>query len=836
LSVNSITRRKFMKSCGKVTATAAATAVGPYVDSAEAMELSEGGRDFSPTTGAQREVIPSACWQCVARDAILCYVENGRLVKIEGNPKSIRNRGRICAKGQAGISQLYNPDRLLYPLKRIGERGQGKWQRITWDEALNLLVDGGEIAGTKVKGLKALREEGTPEKFMFHYGRMVGSDSAIIKDNFLPAYGTKTVAGHTTICEGAKWVAQELTWGKHYDVNDVEHTNMILNFGCNFYEAHTSHIQLAQRAVNAQARGVKLVTFDVRLSNTAARSDEWIPIRPGTDGAVALAMCKVIMDEDLYDSDFIETWTNVTPRQLKDHLAQYTPEWAEGISGVPAARVRTLAIQFAKANPGTCVSYRGAVAHYNGVENERAIKMLDAICGHIDVKGGTCHGVGAKFSYPKASGHPVGLKIIDGFPGQIAYPTHHVDHQVLKMIKDGRNGRPDIYMIYCYNPAYVNGGCQENIDILKDEKLIPFFVSVDIAMGESTHLADLVLPDVSYLERWSWDNMVSYEMVPEFYLRQPVVESRGECRQFQDVAIEIAERLGIDLGFESTVDFIKRSCKESGVDFEYLKKNGVWHAENAVPKYLSYSEKLNESAYAADDILFDKATGVYWNWTKSNAKNKEEAVEKGYTDTKYGYEGYVGQKIGNAVFGGFKPDKINKSGKFELYSGFLEKSGFCPLPSYIPVPEHQDLKNGEMILTTYKVNVQSQSRTQNNKWLTEIYHENPLLIHPETAAANGINDGDRVLVKSEIGTIEAVAKCTEGIHKSVVSCSFHCGHSQHGEYASGKKTVVHQCEPDCGRKWWKGIGVNPNWLIPSKPDPIGGQMRFMDTVVSIAKA
>lgn len=825
-----------MKSCGKVTATAAATAGGACIGSVEAMELSEGGRDFSPTTAAERKVIPSACWQCVARDAILCYVENGKLVKIEGNPKSIRNRGRICAKGQAGISQLYDPDRLLYPLKRVGKRGEGKWQRITWDEALDLLIEGGEIAGTKVKGLRAIREEGTPEKFMFHYGRMKGSDSAIIKDNFLPAYGTKTVAGHTAICEGAKWVAQELTWGKHYDVNDVEHTNMILNFGCNFYEAHTSHIQLAQRAINAQARGVKLVTFDVRLSNTAARSDEWIPIRPGTDGAVALTMCKVIMDEGLYDADFIETWTNVAPQELKDHLKQCTTEWAEGVSGVPAARIRTLAIQFAKAHPGTCVSYRGAVAHYNGVENERAIKMLDAICGYIDVKGGTCRGVGAQFSYPKASGHPVGLKIVDGFPGEIAYPTHHSDHQVLKMIKDGRNGRPDIYMIYCYNPAYVNGGCRENIDILKDEKLIPFLVSIDIAMSESTHLVDLILPDVSYLERWSWDDMVSYDMVPEFYLRQPVVENRGECRQFQDVAIEIAKRLEIDLGFESTVDFIKRSCEQSGVDFEYLKKNGVWHAENAVPKYLSYSEKLKDSAYAAEDILFDETTGVYWNWTKSNARSRQEALEKGYTDTKDAYKGYVGQKIGNAVFAGFKPDKINKSGKFELHSGFLEKKGFDPLPGYLPVPEHRNLRNGELILTTYKVNVQTHSRTQNNKWLTEIYHENPLLIHPETAAANGINDGDRVLVKSETGTIEAVAKCTEGIHKSVVSCSFHCGHWQYGEYASGKKTILHKCEPDCSRKWWKGVGVNPNWAIPSKPDPIGGQLRFMDTVVTVTKA
>ncbi len=341
------------------------------------LKLEEGGRDFSPDTGKERQVIPSACWQCVARDTILNYVEDGRLVKIEGNPASIRNRGKICAKGQAGINQVYDPDRVLYPMLRVGKRGEGKWKRLSWDEALDLLVNGGDIARHSVKGLKNLLDEDHPEKFMFHYGRMKGSDSKIIKDNFLAAFGTKTIGNHTNICEGGKWVAQELIWGKHYDVNDVEHTNMILNFGCNFFETHTSHIQLAQRAINAMTeRGVKLYTFDVRLSNTAAKSTEWIPIKPGSDLAVVLAMCNVIMSNGLYDHDFIETWTTVTVKQLKAHLKRYTPEWAEQLSGVPASKIESLAIEFANARPGTYISYRGPVAHYNGVEAERAFKRL----------------------------------------------------------------------------------------------------------------------------------------------------------------------------------------------------------------------------------------------------------------------------------------------------------------------------------------------------------------------------------------------------------------------------------------------------------------------------
>ncbi|RMH04295.1 MAG: DMSO reductase, partial [Planctomycetota bacterium] len=168
--------------------------------------LVQAGRDVSPRTGGELKAIPSACWQCVTRDSIIGYVEDGRLVKIEGNPESGRTRGKLCARGQAGMNQSYNPDRILYPMKHVGEeRGDGKYKRISWDEALDELT----------ARLKKLRDAGTPEKFMFHYGRMKASSSEIIKKYFLPAYGTGTIGNHTAICEGAKWVGQELTWGKH---------------------------------------------------------------------------------------------------------------------------------------------------------------------------------------------------------------------------------------------------------------------------------------------------------------------------------------------------------------------------------------------------------------------------------------------------------------------------------------------------------------------------------------------------------------------------------------------------------------------------------------------
>ena len=828
-------------------ASAAALAAGKTIGStalAGTVDLVEGGKDFSPETGAERKMIPSACWNCVTRDSMIGFVEDGRLVKLEGHPDSIRGKGKICAKGAAGINQLYDPDRILYPMKRVGKRGEGKWKRITWDAALTDLAS----------RLKKLRDEGHPEKFMFHYGRMKASSSKIIKSAFLGAYGTGTVGNHTSICEGGKWTAQELTWGKHYDNWDFDNTKFVLNFGSNCLEAHTNGIPVSQRLIDAVVdRKVKLITFDVRISNTAAKSTEWVPVRPGTDGAVALAMCREIMNAGLYDKDFFKfikatkdrnASTDQKVAELKKHLAQYTPEWAEKISGVPAAKIKSIALELAKTKPASVISYRGAVAHYNGTDTERAIQMLAAITGNIDNPGGRCRAVGAKWKYPKGPKGPKAkaLKISHGFKGQIAYPTHGANHQVLKMIKDGKAGRPEIYMWYCYTPVYANGECQENIDILKDESLIPFTVNVNAYYDESAALADLILPNPSYLEWWDWEDMVSPNQIPEYYIRQPFVKPLGESRDFKDVVCELAERMGFPLGFNSAEEFVKKSCemtpgvKEAG-GFEYMKKHGVWHDPNAKPKYYMYKKEVSADDLKKEGVVLDEATGVYWNWKKAKVESEAAAREKGYTKVSKAYKSYVGQKIGDKVYAGFKPDAVNKSGYFEVYSELLEAKKIQPLPTYTPIPSHEKMGPDELILTTYKVAVQIHSRSANCKWLTEIYHDNPAMINSKTAKGLGIKTGDKIKVKSEIGEITTTANVTEGVVPGIIAISHHLGHWEYGRYASGKKApLAGDNDPDLKLKFWDTYGVHPNWIIPNRPDPVSGQQSWMDTVVKVTKA
>jgi anaerobic selenocysteine-containing dehydrogenase len=755
------------------------------------------------------------------------YVEDGKLVKIESNPKSNRTQGKMCAKGQSGINDEYFPDRILSPLKRAGKRGEGKWKKISWDEAI------GEISGK----LKKLKEAGTPEKFMFHYGTLKASSAALIKDVFLKTYGTGTIGNHTSTSTSAKKVAQELTWGKFFDNWDFDNTKYVLNFGSNIQEAHINHVPCSSRLITSRVEnGAKSVTFDVRYSNTAAKSSEWVPIKPGTDGAVVLAMCNVIMQNDLYDKDFftfIRATENVNDSTdnkisaLKAHLKQYTPAWAEKISGVSASKIEAIAKEFASAKPGVVISFRGAIAHYNGVETERAIQMLSAITGNIDNPGGRCRGVKPDWKYPEGpKDKPAAkrLEIVDGT--EAALPTHHVSHEAFKMIKDGSKGRPEVYMWYCYNPVYVNGETKMIADVLKDESMLPFTVAVTNVYDESSKLADIILPDATYLERWDWEDNYSPTQIPEYYIRQPLVKPLGEARDFGDVVIKLADKIGMPLGVgASKEEFVGKSCEmtpavKAAGGLEHMKKKGVLYDKKATPHFNGYKEEAK-----TDGATLDEATGVYWKGSGD------------YTKTKGAYKQYVGQKIGDKAYKGFKPDKLNKTGYFELYSAIMKDKGFGALPTWMPIPEHDKMKSDELVLTTYKIAIQILSRSSHRKWISEVHHDNPAWMNPKTAADRGISNGDKIKVRSSVGELATTAYVTEKITPGVIAISFHLGREESGRYGSGKKSPeAHDNDPDIKHKFWDTYGVNSNNIIPNASDPISGQLRCMDTVVTVSKA
>jgi len=841
-------RRNFLK-LGAAIAAGTSLLVNKEAN-AQSPELLKGGKDYSFLSGAERTSVPTACSLCASHCAALAFLDGGYVVKVEGQPESQRTLGKVCAKGQAGHTQVYDPDRILQPLKRIGKRGEGKWEKISWDEALTQLTE----------RLRKLRDEGHPEKFMFHHGWISASADRLINKVFLPSYGTATIADNSCLGQSARLMAHELTWGGHEDSWDFDNTRYVLNFGSNVMEAHTNHVALARRLSYALVdRNMKMVTIDVRLSNTAAKSNRWIQIKPGTDLAVILAMCNVVMNEGLYrgQGEALLAYCQVTPdpdastegkiAALNEYLSEFTPGWAEKISGINAGDIREIATEFANAKPACVISSRGATAHHNGVETERAIQILAAITGNIDNPGGRCMGVVPEWKYPAGpEDKPESrrLEILEDFEGDVVLPVHGVGHQVLNMIKDGRAGRPDVYMWYNYNPVFSNGNSKENINILKDESLIPYTVAITPFYDESAALADLILPDAVYLERYDYEEGISPTQKPEYYIRQPVVKPQGDARDFKDVCCELAERMGFPLGFKDAEEFLQQSCdltpvvKEKAGGFRGMKKWGLWYDKEARPVYYAYRQPVSTEMLQAEGVILDEASGVYWNWKLAGAASEEEAREQGYRHTPDAYKGYVAQKFGDAVYKGFTPDRINKSGYFEIYSPILAEKSLSPLPRYVPIPEHQDMKADEIILTTYRFNVQTLSKTQNCRWLNEISEDSPGWINPKTAEVRGIEDGDKVKLKTRLGEIETTVRLTENVVPGVIAISSHGGHWEYGRYASGKKAPysLDVDSPYEDLKWWNtDDDVHPNFIIDNSSEPISGQQKWMDTVVSISK-
>ncbi len=815
-----LTRRTFIKiSAG----TGAAIATLPKA--LNAMEAELGGKDIGPVTMAERKAIPITCHVCNIQDGAIAYVENGRVVKLEGNPEHVSTRGRLCAKGNSGMWYSYDPDRILYPLRRVGARGEGKWKRISWDEALTELA---------AKLDAALKED--PNSIMMKYGR---NRSGGALDRFMKTLGSATVVNHTSVCESSKKIGMEPTWGPDIETPDFANTKYVLNFGSNVLEASYFHNPLSQRITEGRVDNqMKIVTFDVRLSNTAGFSDEWIPVHPATDGAVALAMGNVILNEDLQDSAFINSWTNVTVDELKAHYKQYTPEWAEKISGVPKATIERIAREFATTKPATLFTYRGPAKHLYGSYNEKACMMLPIMTGNIEVKGGYCLPRGMGWPQPSPEpGKPAHDSVL-AHPPEYPLAAHKVSHLTPFFIADGRQ-KINVYFSYQDNPVYTNPGARAVWGkLFKDEKLLPFIVSMSPFMGEETALADLILPDCPYLERWEPESMPN-SLWPWLGIRQPVHAALGESRENRIMLRDIIHKLdptgsrGMKQfwNFKDGEDYMRQhfdnipGLKEAG-GLDFLKKHGVW------PIY----GKLNPATGKISDKTGREIRAEYGLYKKelSAADMAGAAVEKNGTIAKNGKA--IGVRREGRNYVGFSTGNRLINVRIEQWAEY----GFNPMPTFKRIPWHETMKEDEMILSTFKLNVHKQSRTAAIKWLAEIAHSNPAWMNPVTAAKIGVKTGDLVRIETRAGHMVTKAYVTEGIHPKVVSIPTAFGHWEYGRLATLKLKEQPQFggtdDPDLKNVWWDDKGVHPNDIIPVVADPIGGSQGWFDTVAKVTKA
>jgi anaerobic selenocysteine-containing dehydrogenase len=752
-------RREFLKA----SAAAAAAATCPAM--LAAMELELGGNDFHQIRNfLPRDRKPYLCTMCPYFDGGFTFAEGGEIKKTEGAPDHIATRGKFCSKGLASFFSASDPDRILMPLKRSGPRGSGDWKEIGWDQAIGEVADKLRAALDDPDSIY-LNEGDFKESGAVRFINTLGS-SSLIRSRF-PSLGC-----------AAKQLALREALGVEFALPDLEHTKYVLNFGANILE---TALPLAQRLTDGVVNNrLKLVTFDVRMSHTAGRSDDWYPVFPGTDGVVALAMANVIMQADLADTGFIDEWTNRSAEGLKQELEPYTPEKAEQASGVPASVIKKVAIEFAKSKPATVVSHNGISWHQNNIDGEMACLLLAVITGNIDNEGGFC--LPRKFDI--AAPQPV----------PAASAPRQLNHAFPFEVKDGAR-QVQVLFNHMSNPVYSAPAASVWREVLKDEQLIPYMVDFSPFMSETSELADLILPDVVAVERddvgsaatalWPWASMTV-----------PQVQPRGEARDVRMTCKAIVESLDPDgergmkqyWAFASTRDWVKKQVEATpGFDkktYKRLKSRGVW------PSYGKIDPATRQIVRKGEPVV--ASYGTYRNGSNF----------------------------------------ATPSGKIELRA-----------PSWQPNARHAQMQRGEFVLTTFKVAYHVLSRTSNLKYLAEIWHSNPVWINVESARELGINDGDLIRVTSEPGYLVSRAWLTQGIHPQVIGISTSVGRTAYGRVAladaSAHAPFARDEQEDLDiddNLWWRDAGTNLNDIIPIALDPETGTQAWNDTVVTVSPA
>ena len=806
-------------------------------------------------------IVPSICFNCESACGILAYVDQEKLTvrKIEGNPLHPGSRGRTCAKGVVTPNQLDDPDRILFPLKRDGARGSGKWTRVTWDAALADI-------GSRIRNAIV---ENRRHEIMYHVGRP-GEDG--YANRVLQAWGVDGHNSHTNVCSSSARLGHFLWSGDDRPSPDYANAKTILLLSSHLETGHYFNPH-AQRIVEGQQAGAKLIVIDPRLSNTSAKADVWLPAYPGTEGALLLAMAKVILDEDLYDREFVRRWVDwrgylqadrrdlaVTfdnfIAALKELYAEFTPEFAAEETGVDAALIveAARAIGNAKSAFSTHNWRSAAAGNLWGWQITRCLYLLVVLTGSVGTKGGVGLHLSNKFvPNPFTTPNPPDYWNELLYPREYPLAFFEMSFLLPHLLKEKR-GRLDVYFTRVYNPVWTNPDGFSWIEMLSDPDTIGLHVALTPTWSETAWFADYILPMGLGTERH--DTMSQETHAAQWIgFRQPVLRVAREKRGEQFAAThesnpgEVWEEsefwaaltwnidpdgaLGIRRHFESP----SRPGEPVTMDEYY-----GWMFEHSVPGLpdAAAKEGLTPLAYMRKYGVFKVADHVY--------RPYERPVD----------DPSKGVMVDGAALTGFAtPSRL-----LEFRSQTLADWGWAEhaVPRYVPGHVHwRDLKReaGEFdLLPNFRLPTLVHTRSP-VKWLYEISHENPLWISTADARRFGIETGDLVKVNTRIGYFVTRAWVTEGIRPGVLGMSHHLGrwrlHEETGNRVASalvtidrqgtryKVTQVHGAQPfasndpDTERIWWSEVGVHQNLTFAVQPDPVSG-MHCWHQRVTLEKA
>ncbi|HNY39181.1 MAG TPA: molybdopterin-dependent oxidoreductase [Bryobacteraceae bacterium] len=515
--------------------------------------------------GRRVREVATNCEMCFWRCGALAKVEDGRVVRIEGNPEHPLTLGRLCARGNAGVDLVNDPDRLMRPMLRTGARGESKFQTIGWDEALGWLA-------AKMNATKA--EYGAESVAFFPHGVAAGFFSTLMK-----AFGTPNSAEPAFAqCRGPREVGYALTFGRALgspEPLDLMGAKAIVLIGSHLGEnVFTSQITAFSHAL---AQGAKLIVVDPRFSTAAGKADWWLPIRPGTDIALLLAWMNVLIGEDLHDEDYIAKYASGFS-ELVAYVKVFTPAWAEKITEIPARQIVETARAMGQAKPAVVIHPGRHVTWYgDDTQRARAMAILTALLGAYGRPGGIF--LPTSIGQGKVNTPPFPVPKRDRADGAgTRYPLASEEQGVTNgMIEATLSGKPyPIKGWIAYGQNILESVPQRERTIEAISKL-DWFVAVDVLPVEQNRYADLILPEATYLERYDAPHVVETAKKPFIAVRQPAVLPAGDTKPGWWIAKQMSKRLGLEAWFpwEGPDDHLNLIVGPLNVNTGELKARGA---------------------------------------------------------------------------------------------------------------------------------------------------------------------------------------------------------------------------------------------------------------------
>jgi anaerobic selenocysteine-containing dehydrogenase len=661
---------------------------------------------------SEEKVIPTFCAMCGPSMGcgIYAIVREGRFVGVHGMQEAPTNQGRLCPKAFAAPQWVYSSQRLKHPLKRVGQRGEGKFQRIGWDEALEIIAD----------RLTQQKKKFGPESLgILSPARRTYSDYLF---RFLIAHGSPNY-GHSGICAMQKAFSFCYTLGSA-PVPDLARSNLIVVWGKQpaYSGAPTGHLKTI---LDAQARGAKIVSIKPSMEPDVALADVWVPIRPGTDAALALAMLNVVINEKLYDADFVSRWTYGFD-QLKAHVQKYTPRWAAPVTDLPVEQIEQVARLYATTKPA-CIYHGNGFEHAPSCNDAiRAVAILMAISGNLDRPGGDVFSVGSTMPRPQSvhlreryTQEWVDKLVGPEFPRPFQPGIEGTTSAYYRLLESVLTEKP--YPIKTIiapgtQPTVSTRGSKNVVEALNK---VDLFVMIDVMRTAEMDYADVVVPVATMYEcdhpfeaRDGW-----------IMARNRVVEPLGDYKSDYEFWLDLGVKMGYSADFwdgdiEACMNY---QLEPFGMTLEELRRHPT-------------------------GIVYDRKPMVYEKYARVFSRPSPRLSRAPYLP----------------------------QGKVALYNTTFEKHGFNPLPEWREPPESPTgtpelLEKYPLILSDYHTSkVYNASWLRNVPLLREILPHPTLQIHPDTARARGIDDGDWVLVESPHGTMRMKAEVYPGIRPDTV--------------------------------------------------------------------